>query len=88
MLQVKSIRKMNQHSGFPLLASSNNYSRRKGNTGLTLEQMLATTCTQIFFHTGYDVLYFGSLVSNLHRNHLSIAVLTLWVAPPKMFGSI
>ena len=46
---------MNQHSGFPLLASSIIIQGEKGNTGLTLEQMLATTCTQIFFHTGYDV---------------------------------
>ena len=46
---------MNQHSGFPLLASSNIIQGEKGNTGLTLEQMLATTCRQILFHTGYDV---------------------------------
>ena len=33
----------------------------KGNTGLTLEQMLATTCRQILFHTGYDVYIFVHL---------------------------
>ena len=54
MLQVKSIRKMNQHSFLCLLAVII-IQGEKGNTGLTLEQMLATTCRQILFHTGYDV---------------------------------
>ena len=87
MLQVKSIRKMNQHSGFPLLASSN-YSRRKRKYWFNLGTDVSYNMYTNFLSHRLWCIYFGSLVSNLHRNHLSIAVLTLWVAPPKMFGSI
>ena len=54
MLQVKSIRKMNQHSGFPLLASSN-YSRRKRKYWFNLGTDVSYNMYTNFFHTGYDV---------------------------------
>ena len=78
---------MNQHSGFPLLASSN-YSRRKRKYWFNLGTDVSYNMYTNFVSHRLWCIHFGSLVSNLYRNHLSVAVLTLWVAPPKMFGSI
>ena len=49
--------------------------------------MLPTICTQILFHTGYDV-YILVQLSQTYTGTTSVAVLTLWVAPPKMLASI
>ena len=76
---------MNQHSGFPLLASSN-YPRRKRKYCFNLGTEMSYNMYTNFVSHRLRCIYFASLVSNLHQNHSSVAVLTLWVA--KMFGSI